>query len=79
VIAEPGMTVHVTPLSVEFLGLAVVQKSQKSLVVQELHRGTGNYSFDCEVKGIRTGHEDYQVIRPQSDRHLAQHQPAVPV
>jgi hypothetical protein len=61
VIADRGMTVHVTPLCAESLGPAVVQKSPKSLVVQELNQGTGNYSFDWEVKGIRARHEDYHV------------------
>ncbi len=79
VIEQIGMTVHVTPLSAESLGLTVVEKSPKSLVVQELHQGAGTYSFDWEVKGIRKGYEDYQVIRPQSERSLAQHLPAVPV
>jgi hypothetical protein len=77
VIAERGMTVHVTPLSAESLGLAVVQKSPRSLVIQELHSGTGTYSFDWEVKGIRAGYEDYQVIRPQSERNLVDYQPEV--
>ena len=73
------MTVQVTPLSAKSLGLAVVKKSRKSFAVKELQKGTGSYSFDWEAKGIRVGHEDYQVIRPQSDRNLAQHQPALPV
>jgi hypothetical protein len=77
VIAERGMTVHVTPLSAESLGLAVVQKSPRSLVIQELHNGTGTYSFDWEVKGVRAGYEDYRVIRPRSERNLADYQPTV--
>jgi hypothetical protein len=32
--------------------------------VKELHRGTGNYEFDWEVKCVRKGHEDYRVTRP---------------
>ena len=77
VVAESGMTVHVTPLSAESLGLAVVEKTPKSLVVHEIQQGTGNYSFDWEVKATRKGYEDYQVIRPQSERSLTPYQPAV--
>jgi hypothetical protein len=55
VIADRGMTVHVTPLSAESLGLAVVQKSPKSLVVQELNQGTGNYSSIGRSRGFVRG------------------------
>lgn len=64
-VANPqGMTVSLTPLSAESKGLAVVEKSHNRFVVQELGGGTGTYDFDYLVMAVRTGHEDFQVIRP---------------
>jgi hypothetical protein len=77
VIAAKGMTVHVTPLSADSLGLAVVKKSPKSFAVRELQHGTGSYAFDWEAKAIRKGYEDYKVIRPQHERSLGEYQPAI--
>lgn len=66
-VASPkGMTVQLTPLSADSLGLGVVDKNLKGLVVKELHGGKGSYEFDWEVKAIRKGYEDYQVIQPHS-------------
>lgn len=28
--------------------------------------GKGDFSFDYEVKGVRSGYEDYEVIRDES-------------
>jgi hypothetical protein len=64
VASEPGMTVQLTPLSADSLGLAVVEKSLRGIVVQELHGGTGSYEFDFMVTAVRLGYEDFQVIRP---------------
>lgn len=61
------MTVIVTPLSADSLGLAVVEKSADGIRVKELHRGTGSYEFDWEVKAVRAGHEDFRVIRSAAD------------
>lgn len=72
VTTDEGMTAHLTPLSADSLGLAVVEKSRKQIVVTELQKGAGNYSFDWEVKSVRAGHEDYQVIRPQDEMKLAE-------
>jgi hypothetical protein len=48
-VASPeGMTVQVTPLSADSLGLAIVTKRLSGIEVKELHRGTGNYEFDWE-------------------------------
>ncbi len=41
VASEAGMTIQLTPLSADSLGLAVVQKSLAGIVVQELHGGAG--------------------------------------
>jgi hypothetical protein len=76
VTADNAMTAHVTPLSADSLGLAVVEKNDKQIVVAELQKGVGNYSFDWEVKSVRTGHEDYRVIRPQEEMKLEGHVPA---
>ncbi|MDG1297585.1 MAG: hypothetical protein P8P48_10625 [Saprospiraceae bacterium] len=67
VIAEEGMTVMLSPLSAESLGLAVIEKTKEGFKVKELYGGTGNYSFDWEVKGVRKGFEDYKVIREKKD------------
>jgi hypothetical protein len=70
VVNTDGVTVQLTPLSSDSLGLAVTQKSAVEIVVRELHHGVGNYEFDWEIKGIRKGHEDYQVIRPRNELAL---------
>lgn len=63
-VANPeGITVHLTPLSGESKGLAVVEKALNRFVVQELAYGDGTYDFDYTVMAVRKGHEDYQVIR----------------
>ncbi len=64
VAVEAGMTVQVTPLSAESLGLAVVEKSLDGIIVQELRGGDGTYEFDYLVTAVRKGFEDYRVIRP---------------
>ena len=62
------MTVHLTPTSAKSLGLAVIEKSGDFFVVAELTQGTGTYEFDYYVMGVRKGYEDFQVIRPASNR-----------
>jgi hypothetical protein len=66
-----GMTVQVTPLSADSLGLAVVSKRPGGIEVKELHRGTGNYEFDWGLKCVRKGHEDYCVTRPRSEMAMS--------
>lgn len=63
IVQEAGMTVMLTPLSADSKGLAVVAKSDGGFEVKELLKGSGNYSFDWEVKSIRKGHEDFDIIR----------------
>ena len=60
---EESMTVLVTPLSAESTGLAVVKKTLAGVYVKELFKGQGTYTFDWEVKAVRKGHENHQVIR----------------
>lgn len=60
---ESSMTVIVTPLSANTAGLAVTDKSLDGIVVEELMQGTHSYEFDWEVKCVRKGYEDYEVVR----------------
>ena len=63
-VANPStLTVVLTPLSGQSKGLAVIRKTAEGFAVEELSSGDGNYEFDWEVKCIRQGFEDYQVIR----------------
>ncbi|MEE9296556.1 MAG: hypothetical protein V3W34_16555 [Phycisphaerae bacterium] len=61
------MTVQLTPRSADSLGLASVERTSARIVVKELHHGVGNYEFDWEVKAVRKGFENYQVVRPSDD------------
>jgi hypothetical protein len=65
-LAQNNMTVILTPLSAESQGLAVVQKNADGIKVKELHQSKGNYEFDWEVKGIRKGYEDFEVVRERN-------------
>ncbi len=65
--AEEGMTVSLVPLSAESKGLAVVYKSLNGVEIRELFDGKGNYDFDWEVKCVRQGHEEYDVIRSHTE------------
>lgn len=62
-VSPSTVTVLITPLSADSKGLAVVEKSANGFTVRELHGGAGNYAFDWEVKAVRKGHEDFQVLR----------------
>ncbi|MGD1890252.1 MAG: hypothetical protein ACFB15_06605 [Cyclobacteriaceae bacterium] len=63
---ESSMTVVLTPLSGQSMGLAVTKKSvEAGILVEELMNGKGNYQFDWEVKSIRKGFENHQVVRPK--------------
>jgi len=59
-------TIQLTPQEWDTYGLAVVQKTPKGFYVKELKGGNGNYEFDWEAKGVRSGKEDFQVFRPKS-------------
>lgn len=53
-VANPvGLTVQLTPSSADTYGLAVVEKSPTSIVVQELAGGVGNFAFDWVVHAAR--------------------------
>lgn len=56
-------TVILTPLDASSKGLAVIEKTDNGFKVKELGGGTGTYQFDWEIKGVRKGHENFQVVR----------------
>ncbi|MEM9885689.1 MAG: T9SS type A sorting domain-containing protein [Bacteroidota bacterium] len=66
VINANDMTVMTTPNDADTYGLAVVEKTTRGFKVKELKNGTGNFSFDWEVKAVRKGYEDFQVIREKN-------------
>lgn len=70
VINTNTVTIILTPQSIETYGLAVVEKKATGFVVKELMHGKGNFSFDWEVKGVRKGYEDYQVVRENDPQLL---------
>jgi len=58
-----SVTVQLTSQYWDTFGLAVTGKTQDGFTVKELKGGTGNFSFDWEVKAKRKGFEDYEVVR----------------
>jgi hypothetical protein len=60
-------TMNLTPQYWDTFGLAVIEKNDKGFRVKELKGGTGNFKFDWEVKGVRKGYENYQVVRDKED------------
>lgn len=57
------MTIMTSPWSIQSKGLAVVERTESGFRVKELSGGTGNYRFDWEVKAVRKGWENFEVIR----------------
>jgi len=70
IINPSTLTITLTPISIDSKGLAVIEKNESGFKVGECLKGTGNYLFDWEVKGVRKGYEDYKVIRNKSDFHI---------
>ena len=70
VINPNTVTIILTPQSIETYGLAVVEKKSTGFVVKELMHGKGNFAFDWEVKGVRKGYEDFQVVRENDPQLL---------
>lgn len=67
IVANPTtITVSLTPLSADTYGLAVIEKNEEGFRVKELKNGTGNFSFDWEIKGQRKGYEGFEDIQPKS-------------
>jgi hypothetical protein len=63
VVNPKTLTVSLTAQYWDTFGLAVVEKTASGIRVKELKGGTGNFSFDWEVKGVRKGFENFEVIR----------------
>ncbi len=67
VCSPDDLTVQLTPRSALSKGLAVTQIGPEGFQVEELMNGKGSYEFYWEVKGVRKGFENYQVLRPKSE------------
>lgn len=67
VINPETITVNLTPNSANTLGLAVIEKTAEGIRVKELMNGTGNFSFDWEVKAVRAGFETFKPIREKRE------------
>ena len=63
-VANPEtMTIQLTPLYANTIGLAVIEKTSEGFWVQERMDGEGSFDFDWQVTCVRKGYEDFQVIR----------------
>ncbi len=58
------ITVTLTPRSLQSLGLAVAETFDDRLEVGELQSGRGSYEFDYVIYGVRSGEENFRVVRP---------------
>ncbi|HMS55250.1 MAG TPA: hypothetical protein PKA27_07585 [Fimbriimonadaceae bacterium] len=63
-LSEGSLTVQLTPMSGDSEGLAVVDPNPDGIIIRELRKGRGNYEFYWEVKGVRKGRENFEVVRP---------------
>ncbi len=70
--SEKSITVITTPLSGQSKGIAVIAKSTTSFDVVELWEGTGNYNFDWEIKAVRKGFENYEVMMKRDNHKSSQ-------
>jgi len=59
-------TIIVTPLNSKTYGLAVVEKTENGFIVEELMDGNANFDFDWEIKSVRIGYENYEVLKPKN-------------
>lgn len=63
-VANPEtMTIQLTPLYANTIGLAVVEKTTEGFWVQERMDGTGSFEFDWQATCVRKGYENFEVIR----------------
>ena len=63
-VANPEtMTIQLTPLYANTIGLAVVEKTSEGFWVQERMDGSGSFDFDWQATCVRKGYEDFEVIR----------------
>ncbi|MEM7654561.1 MAG: hypothetical protein AAF399_00420 [Bacteroidota bacterium] len=64
IVAE-SLTILLTPRSLDSQGLAIAAQTEQGFQVGELYQGAGTYAFDWEVKAVRKGYEDFEVVRPR--------------
>lgn len=64
---DEDLVVDTTPYSVDSGGLAVVERSTETIVVED-RDGDGDYEFSYTVRGTRSGHEDKVVVREPTTR-----------
>jgi len=57
------MTIQLTPLYANTIGLAVIEKTKDGFWVQERMEGQGSFEFDWQATCVRKGYEDFEVIR----------------
>ena len=67
-VEDNSITVLITPLSGESMGIAVVKKGKTGFRVKELLQGLGTYEYDWEVKAKRKGFKNYPLIQKISAR-----------
>lgn len=65
------MTIQLTPLYANTIGLAVTEKTDKGFWVQERMDGKGNFDFDWHVTCVRKGYEDFEVVRPNQRQRIS--------
>jgi hypothetical protein len=68
--SKEGLTVIVTPQSLDSRGLACVNRSVDGFDVGELMQGSGEYDFDWEVKAVRRGMRDRPVVVPWTEHAM---------
>ncbi|MCP3905341.1 MAG: hypothetical protein GY715_17070 [Planctomycetes bacterium] len=69
IIDATSITVHLTPHSVDSIGLAAIERSEQGFVAADREGGT--YEFDYRVMAVRKGYENYKVVRPARGRNVS--------
>ncbi len=69
IVESEGITLTITPLSAQSMGIAVISKGIAQFSVKELFEGRGNYHFDWEIKAVRSGFRNYEVVRTKSEKN----------
>jgi len=65
---ETGISVQLTPRSVDSKGLCAVEVGRDRIVVREIGGGDGNYDFDYFVTALRGGYKPHEPI--QANQHF---------
>jgi hypothetical protein len=68
VASEEGLSAHITPRDGRAKSYLYAEEVETdSIVVKEANNGTSNATFDYLVIGLRSGFEDFDVIREKTD------------